>query len=95
MILQQNSSDDFVIGTGKEHTVEDFANKAFSHVGLNYKDHVILDKKLIRPAEVDTLLANPNKAKKILKWKQKISFDDLVKNMVDHDLEHVSDSDLF
>jgi GDPmannose 4,6-dehydratase len=56
---------------------------------------VILDKKLIRPAEVDTLLANPNKAKKILKWKQKISFDDLVKNMVDHDLEHVSDSDLF
>ena len=95
MILQQNSSDDFVIGTGKEHTVEDFANKAFSHVGLNYKDHVILDKKLIRPAEVDTLLANPNKAKKILKWKQKISFDDLVKNMVDHDLKHVSDSDLF
>ena len=95
MILQQNNSDDFVIGTGKEHTVEDFANKAFSHVGLNYKDHVILDKKLIRPAEVDTLLANPNKAKKILKWKPKISFDDLVKNMVDHDLEHVSDSDLF
>ena len=95
MILQQNNSDDFVIGTGKEHTVEDFANKAFSHVGLNYKDHVILDKKLIRPAEVDTLLANPNKAKKILKWKQKISFDDLVKNMVDHDLEHVSDFDLF
>ena len=95
MILQQNNSDDFVIGTGKEHTVEDFANKAFSHVGLNYKDHVILDNKLIRPAEVDTLLANPNKAKKILKWKQKISFDDLVKNMVDHDLEHVSDSDLF
>ena len=95
MILQQKNPDDFVIGTGKEHTVEDFANKAFSHVGLNYKDHVILDKKLIRPAEVDTLLANPNKAKKILKWKQKISFDDLVKNMVDHDLEHVSDSDLF
>ena len=95
MILQQKNPDDFVIGTGKEHTVEDFANKAFSHVGLNYKDHVILDKKLIRPAEVDTLLANPNKAKKILKWKQKISFDDLVKNMVDHDLEHVSDFDLF
>ena len=95
LILQQNNPDDFVIGTGKEHTVEEFANKAFSLVGLNYKDHVILDKKLIRPAEVDTLLANPNKARKILKWKQKISFDDLVKNMVDHDLEHVSDSDLF
>ena len=57
MILQQENPDDFVIGTGKEHSVEDFAKKAFSHVGLNYKDYVILDKKLIRPAEVDTLLA--------------------------------------
>ena len=92
MILQQKNPDDFVIGTGKEHTVEDFANKAFSHVGLNYRDHVILDKKLIRPAEVDSLLANFDKAKKILKWKPKISFDDLVVNMVEHDLERVNDS---
>ena len=82
MILQQKNPDDFVIGTGKEHSVEDFAKKAFSHVGLNYKDHVILDEKLIRPAEVDTLLANSNKAKKILNWSPKISFDDLVKNML-------------
>ena len=95
MILQQKNPDDFVIGTGKEHTVEDFANKAFSHVGLNYRDHVILDKNLIRPAEVDTLLANFDKAKKILKWKPKISFDDLVINMVEHDLEHVNDSNSF
>ena len=82
-------SDDYEIGTGKEHTVEDFAKKAFSHVGLNYKDHVIIDKSLIRPTEVDTLLANYNKAKKILKWEPKISFDDMVANMVEHDLEHV------
>tara|TARA_B100000315_G_scaffold152120_1_gene140944 strand:+ start:2090 stop:3079 length:990 start_codon:yes stop_codon:yes gene_type:complete len=94
LMLQQNNPDDFVIGTGYEHTVEDFAKKAFSHVGLNYKDHVVIDKKLIRPAEVDTLLANFDKAKKILKWKPKISFDDLVANMVEHDLEHVDDFNL-
>tara|TARA_Y100000590_G_scaffold379054_1_gene446450 strand:+ start:2069 stop:3046 length:978 start_codon:yes stop_codon:yes gene_type:complete len=88
MILQQKDPNDFVIGTGTEHTVEEFANKAFSLVGLNYKDHVVLDKKLIRPAEVDTLLANSDKAKKILKWEPKISFDELVKNMVEHDLEN-------
>ncbi len=94
LILQQNNSDDFVIGTGNEHTVEDFANKAFSHVGLNYRDHVVVDDKLIRPAEVDTLLANFDKAKKILKWKPKIPFDDLVVNMVEHDLECIDDFNL-
>ena len=88
LMLQQKKPEDFVIGTGKQHSVEDFAKKAFSHVGLNYKDHVILDKNLIRPAEVDTLLANYAKAKKILKWEPKISFNDLVINMVEHDLEH-------
>ena len=95
LMLQRDTPGDYVVGTGAEHSVEEFAQKAFGHVGLNYKDHIVIDQKLIRPAEVDTLLANPNKAKKILKWKPKISFDDLVKNMVDHDLEHVSDSDLF
>ena len=88
LMLQQKKPEDFVIGTGKQHSVEDFAKKAFSHVGLNYKDHIILDKNLIRPAEVDTLLANYAKAKKILKWEPKISFNDLVINMVEHDLEH-------
>jgi len=94
LMLQQNNPDDFVIGTGNEHTVEDFANKAFSHVGLNYKDHVVIDKELIRPAEVDTLLANFDKAKKILKWKPKILFDDLVVNMVEHDLELIDNFNL-
>ena len=94
LMLQQNNSDDFVIGTGNEYSVEDFANKAFSYVGLNYKDHVVVDKRLIRPTEVDILLANFDKAKKILKWKPKTSFDDLVTNMVEHDLEHVNDFDL-
>ena len=80
---------DYVIGTGKEHTVEDFAKKAFNHVGLNYKDHIVVDKKLVRPAEVDTLLADYSKAKKILKWEPKTSFDDLIINMVEHDLKEV------
>jgi GDPmannose 4,6-dehydratase len=91
LMLQQEKPDDFVIGTGKEHSVEDFTKKAFAHVGLNFKDYVVSDKKLFRPAEVDTLLANPSKAEKILKWKPKILFDDLVINMVEHDLKQIND----
>ena len=87
IMLQQKSPADYVIGTGKDYSVDDFAKKAFSHVGLNYMDHIILDQNLIRPAEVDTLLADCSKAKKELQWKPKISFDELVAGMVDHDLE--------
>ena len=90
MMMQQNQPDDYVIGTGKEHTVENFAKKAFAHVGLNYKDYVVLDKNLIRPAEVDTLLADYTKAKKELKWQPKILFEDLVAGMVESDLEIVT-----
>ena len=89
LILQQDKPDDYVIGTGQEHSVEEFAKKAFDHVGLNYKDYLVIDQKLVRPAEVDTLLADFSKAKKILNWEPKISFDDLVKSMVEHDLKHV------
>jgi len=92
LMLQQENPGDYVIGTGKEHSVEDFAKKAFKHVGLNYKDYVVVDQKLIRPAEVDTLLADYTKAKTILKWEPKISFDDLVGEMVESDLEYVSKS---
>ncbi len=90
LMLQQDQPGDYVVGTGKEHTVEDFAKKAFAHVGLNYKDYVVIDKILIRPADVDSLLADYSKAKKILKWEPKISFDDLVAGMVESDLEYVS-----
>ena len=91
LMLQQKNGGDYVIGTGKQHTVEEFAQKAFAHVGLNYKDHVVIDKKFMRPAEVDTLLADYTKAKKILKWEPKITFDDLVIGMVEHDLRHVKE----
>ncbi len=90
LMLQKDKPGDYVVGTGEQHSVEEFAKKAFSHVGLNYKDHIIIDQKLVRPAEVDTLLADCSKAKKNLKWKPKISFDDLIANMVEHDLEDVS-----
>jgi GDPmannose 4,6-dehydratase len=91
LMLQQENGGDYVIGTGMQHSVENFAEKAFKHVGLNYKDFVVIDKKLMRPAEVDTLLADYSKAKKILKWKPKISFDDLVISMVENDLKNVKE----
>ena len=90
LMLQQDSPGDYVIGTGQKYSVEDFAKKAFSHVGLNYKDYIVLDKTLVRPSEVDSLLADCSKAKKILKWKPKISFDDLVIGMVEEDLKQLS-----
>ena len=91
LMLQQENGGDYVIGTGKQHTVEEFAQKAFAHVGLNYKDYVDIDKKFMRPADVDTLLADYTKAKKILKWEPKITFDNLVISMVEHDLRHVKE----
>ena len=90
LMLQQDKADDYVIGTGKQNTVEEFAQKAFEHVGLNYKDHIIIDKNLMRPAEVDTLLADYSKAKKLLNWEPKITFDELVANMVDEDLKSLT-----
>ena len=90
LMLQQNSPSDYVIGTGKVFSVEQFAEKAFNHVGLNYKDYIVIDNQLKRPAEVDALFANASKAKKILKWEPKVSFDNLVKDMVESDIESVT-----
>ena len=89
-MLQRDKPEDFVIGTGKEYSVKDFAKKAFDYVDLNYKDYIIVDKNLMRPAEVNTLLANSSKAKKVLKWKPKVTFDALVEEMVESDLEFVT-----
>ncbi len=87
LMLQQKKPSDFVIGTGKMHSVKDFAKLAFSLVGLDYKKYVKFNKALLRPAEVDTLRANYNKAKKILKWKPTINFNQLVREMVNSDLK--------
>ena len=91
LMLQQDTPGDYVVGTGAEHSVENFAEKAFGHVGLNYKDHIVIDNSLLRPAEVNNLLANYSKAKKILKWEPKISFDNLIIDMVESDLKFVTD----
>ena len=88
-MLQQKKPEDFVIGTGKMHSVKDFAKLAFQYVGLNYKDYIKIDKKLIRPAEVDVLCAQYKKAAKILKWKPLKKFKDLVKEMVDEDIKNI------
>ena len=92
LMLQRKKPDDFVIATGKQHSVREFAKLAFSVVGLNYKDYIVTDKNLFRPAEVHSLLGNYSKAKKLLKWKPKTSFKNLVKDMVESDIEFVKKS---
>lgn len=86
LMLQQDKPDDYVIGTGETHSVREFAEIAFNHVGLNYKDYVKVDKRFFRPAEVHLLVANPAKAREKLGWKPTVSFKELVKMMVDADL---------
>ena len=87
LILQQDKPDDYVIGTGKKHSVQDFADKAFAHVGLNYKNFIDLDRNLFRLVKSDNRVADSTKAKKILKWRPKFSFDELVVDMVESDLK--------
>ena len=86
MMLQQDHPDDYVVATGTQHSVRDFAEAAFSHVGLNYQDHVIVDPQLLRPADVETLIGDPVKAKNELGWSYQVTFQDLVREMVDADL---------
>ncbi|MDD3296699.1 MAG: GDP-mannose 4,6-dehydratase [Candidatus Omnitrophica bacterium] len=85
-ILQQKNPDDFVIGTGQTHSVEEFMQAAFSYGGLNWEKYVKIDKRYFRPTEVDVLIADIEKSKRLLGWQPKISFGDLVKIMVDADM---------
>jgi GDPmannose 4,6-dehydratase len=86
LMLQQASPEDYVVGTGETHTVQEFVEIAFAHAGLDWKKHVVIDPKFIRPAEVDLLLSDPSRAKQELGWKPTVSFEQLVKMMVDSDL---------
>ncbi len=88
-MLQKKRPDDFVVSTGKQHSVREFAKLAFAVAGLDYKKHVFVDKNLFRPAEVNTLLGNYSKARRILKWKPRISFKHLVKDMVESDIKSI------
>jgi len=87
LMLQQDEPDDYVLATNETHTVREFAEKAFAHVGLNWEDFVQHDKRYERPAEVDLLIGNGEKAKEKLGWEPKVRFDDLVRIMVDADME--------
>jgi GDPmannose 4,6-dehydratase len=89
LMLQQDSPDDYVVATGETHEVREFCELAFSHVGLDYRDHVQLDERFVRPAEVDLLVGDPSKAIRILGWKPEVSLSGLVTRMVDADMELV------
>jgi len=86
MMLQQDKPDDFVVGTGEAHSVRELCEVAFSHAGLDWNDFVKVDKAFLRPAEVDYLIADASKARKILGWKPRVNFKQLVAMMVDADL---------
>ena len=85
-ILQYEKAEDWVIATGETHSVQEFANKAFSYVGLNSEDFVDTSEKYFRPNEVEYLLGDPSKAENQLNWKPSLMFDDLVELMVEHDI---------
>src|SRR5712664_2859796 len=89
-MLQQREPKDYVVGTGKMHTVRDLCAAAFSHVGLDWQKYVKTDPRFVRPAEVDTLLADASRARTELGWVPKVSFEQLVKMMVDADMERLA-----
>ena len=89
LMLQQDKPGDYVVATGVGATVRDFTQVAFDHAGLNYKNYVELDKRYIRPTEVDGLIGDPSKAEKILGWKAKTHWKELAKLMVDADIEKI------
>jgi GDPmannose 4,6-dehydratase len=87
MMLQQDQPDDYVIATGTKHSVRSFVDKVFKSVGLNWEDYVEFDARYLRPTEVDVLLGDASKARKKLGWQPHTSFDELVRIMVEADLQ--------
>ena len=89
-MLQQDSPDDYVIATGVSHSVRDLVEAAFSHVGLEWQDHVETDPALLRPAEVEHLVGDSTKARQVLDWTPSVDFEELVHMMVDADLDRLA-----
>ena len=87
LMLHQELPDDYVVGTGESHSIREFLDEAFGYVGLNWQDYVKIDPRYFRPTEVDYLMADPSKAKRLLGWEPRIKFHELVRIMVDADLE--------
>jgi GDPmannose 4,6-dehydratase len=89
LMLQQDKPDDYVIATGEAHSVKEFAELAFRHAGLDSEDYLRVDETFYRPAEVQLLMGDYSKAKKILGWKPTVSFKGLIEMMVDSDLKYL------
>jgi GDPmannose 4,6-dehydratase len=87
LILQRDKPDDYVVATGESHSVREFLTEAFAYAGLDWKDYVVVDPKYFRPAEVDVLRGDPRKAQTVLGWKPRVDFKQLVRLMVDADME--------
>jgi GDPmannose 4,6-dehydratase len=86
-MLQQEVPEDYVIATGETHSVQEFCEEAFGYVGLDWRRHVVQDERFMRPAEVDMLVGDSSKAREVLGWQPTVSFQELVRLMVDADLE--------
>jgi len=89
VMMQQDQPDDYVIGTGEAHSVQEFVEVAFEHVGLDWRQYVEIDARYFRPSEVDFLLADASKAQRVLGWTPEVTFQQLVRIMVDADLQAV------
>jgi GDPmannose 4,6-dehydratase len=90
LMLQQDEPSDYVVATGEEHSVQEFVEAAFAHAGLDPANHVVQDPRFMRPAEVDHLVGDPSKARAELGWEPRVSFRELVEQMVDADLERLA-----
>jgi len=88
-MLQQDKPEDYVIATGESHTVRELLEITFGHLGLDYREFVVVDPQLVRPAEVDLLLGDPSKARRVLGWKPTVTFEGLVRMMVDADIQRL------
>jgi len=95
LMLQQDQADDYVVCTGQTHSVRELCQAAFGHVKLNWEDHVIVDQRFVRPAEVDLLVGDAAKAREVLGWEPAVSFEDLIAMMVDADLKALRAEALF
>lgn len=86
LMLQKDQPDDYVVATGKTHSVRELCQEAFSYLGLDWRDHVVVDPKFVRPAEVDQLVGDASKASRALGWQPTATFSELIHMMVDADL---------
>jgi GDPmannose 4,6-dehydratase len=92
LMLQQDAPDDYVVGTGHTWSVRQLCEVAFSYVGLDYREHVVQDERFFRPAEVDLLVADASKARRMLGWEPDVSFEQLIQMMVDADLRRYTNT---